>query len=88
MPTQVEILGVEAADCLTLGETLTPAVQAVVAPLARTILVRLALACRKPKATPAAQPTPLAPKSSDPPVTPPQSMHVTRIHDGAPAPRG
>ena len=25
MPTQVEILGVEAADCLTLGETLTRA---------------------------------------------------------------
>ena len=43
MPSQVEILGVEAADTLTLGETLTPAVLAAVAPLARRILVRLAL---------------------------------------------
>jgi len=88
MPTQVEILGVEAADCLTLGETLTPAVQAAVIPLARNILVRLALASRKPTATPAAQPTPLTLTPSDPPVGPPQSRHVTRTHDGAPVVRG
>ena len=56
MPSQVEILGVEAGDCMTLGETLTPAVQAAVEPLAREILLRLALARGRPKATPHAGP--------------------------------
>jgi hydrogenase maturation protease len=37
MPTQVEILAVEAADTLTIAESLTPAVQAAVDPLAREI---------------------------------------------------
>ena len=56
MPSQVEILGVEAGDCLTLGETLTPAVQAAVQPLAREILLRLVLARGRPPAAPHAAP--------------------------------
>jgi hydrogenase maturation protease len=59
MPSQVEILGVEAGDCMTLGETLTPAVQAAVEPLARKILLCLALARRDPTvATPHTVPQP------------------------------
>ena len=37
MPTEVEILAVEAADTCTIAEGLTPAVEAVVAPLSREI---------------------------------------------------
>ena len=37
MPTQVEILAVEAADTLTIAESLTPTVQAAVDPLAHEI---------------------------------------------------
>jgi hydrogenase maturation protease len=37
MPTEVEILAVEAADTCTIVETLTPAVEAAVGPLAREI---------------------------------------------------
>ncbi len=42
MPREVAILGVEAADTLTLMEALTPAVQSVVVPLARQILAWIA----------------------------------------------
>lgn len=90
MPTQVEILGVEAADCLTLGETLTPAVQAAVIPLARNILVRLALACKRQAVArkAASHRACIARTPSDPPVGPFQPLHAKRIRDGAPASRG
>jgi hypothetical protein len=37
MPTEVEILAVEAGDTCTIAEGLTPAVEAAVAPLSRDI---------------------------------------------------
>jgi len=51
MPTDVEILAVEAADTWTIAEGLTPAVQAAVAPLAREIYEDLRR--RAPAAEPA-----------------------------------
>jgi hypothetical protein len=41
MPGRVDILAVEGADTTTVSETMTPAVQAAVAPLAREIYERL-----------------------------------------------
>ena len=41
MPTEVEILAVEAADTCTIAESLTPAVHAAVAPLSREIYADL-----------------------------------------------